>query len=115
MYNSIQNVYAAFAGYRKPHDFPACQCCLTVEEKKTLLRIKREELSADDLMTYAADVFLTMGTVQDFKYFLPRILELSVTDQFTWPDPEVALAKLHLGEWEQWPETERAPVQQLLD
>ena len=110
MYETISSVYEAFANYRRPEDFPACECCLSDEEKRLLLRQKLIDLSADELMSYAADAFLTVGTVSDFKYFLPRILDLSVNEKFTWPDPEVVLRKLRLADWDDWPESERAPI-----
>ena len=108
MYEAIPSVYDAFAGYRKPADFPACQCCLSDEQKRILLRQSLMDLSADELMSYAADAFLTVGSVPDFKYFLPRILDLSINEQFTWPDPQVVLRKLRLADWDDWPESERA-------
>jgi len=114
MYETIASVYEAFASYSRPKDFPACQCCLSVREKEPLLRRKLMELSADELSGYAADVFLTVGTVQDFKYFFPRILDLSVNEKFGWPDPQVVLGKLRLADWDHWPESERAAVINLL-
>ena len=110
MYETISSVYEAFANYRRPEDFPACECCLSDEEKRLLLRQKLIDLSADELMSYAADAFLTVGSVSDFKYFLPRILDLSVNEKFAWPDPEVVLRKLRLADWDDWPESERAAI-----
>jgi hypothetical protein len=114
MYETIAPVYEAFASYARPKDFPACQCCLSDEEKKLLLRRQLMELGADELSSYAADVFLTVGSAADFKYFLPRILELSVNEKFDWPVPEVVLGKLRLANWDHWPESERAAVINLL-
>jgi hypothetical protein len=114
MYEAIASVYQAFETYPKPKDFPACQCCLSDEEKKALLRRKLMELSADELSGYAADVFLTVGSVADFKYFFPRILDFSVNNKFGWPDPPVVLGKLRLAHWDEWPEGERAAVINLL-
>jgi hypothetical protein len=114
MYETIPFVYDAFANYSKPADFPACECCLSDEEKKVLLRGKLKELSADELSSYAADVFQTVGSVADFKYFLPRILELSVNGEFSWPDPPVVMVKLRLADWDQWPGHERSAVIDLL-
>ena len=114
MYETIAPVYAAFASYSRPRDFPACQCCLSDEEKKLLLRRQLMELGADELSRYAASVFLTVGSAADFKYFLPRILDLSVNEKFDWPVPEVVLGKLRLADWDQWPVSERAAVINLL-
>jgi hypothetical protein len=114
MYESIPYVYELFSRYARPRDFPACQCCVSKDEKHVLLSKTLRELSADDLSNYAADVFLTVGSEADFKYFLPRILELSVEKEFLWPDPEVVLGKLKLANWSSWPEKEQAAVLSLL-
>lgn len=84
------------------------------EEKAYLLKHPLRELEADKLSSYAADSFLTIGSTNDFKYFLPRILELSVREEFLWPDPEVVFGKLQLAHWEQWPEDERAAILELI-
>jgi hypothetical protein len=115
VYDSIQSLYEMFAVFRKPADFPACECCWSNAEKEDLLKRDLAELSEEELSMYAADVFFTVGSVADFKYFLPRILELSVNDQFIWPDPEVVLAKLRLADWNDWPEHERAAVLRVLE
>lgn len=115
MYQAIESIYEAFANYRKPRDFPACECCISNEEKKLLLDRKLRMLTADELGNYAADVFLTVGSLADFKYFLPRMVELSVKEEFSWPTPEVMLGKLKLADWYDWPEIERAPVLSLLE
>jgi hypothetical protein len=50
----------------------------------------------------------------DFKYFLPRILDLSVHEKLSWPNPEVVLGKLPLADWDHWPEIEQKVVIDLL-
>jgi hypothetical protein len=115
MYQAIESIYGAFANYRKPRDFPTCECCISNDEKKLLLDSKLRVLTADQLGNYAADVFLTVGSLADFKYFLPRMLELSVKNEFSWPTPEVMLGKLKLANWYEWPELETAPVCSLLE
>ena len=115
MYQAIESIYEAFANYRKPRDFPACECCISIGEKKLLLDRKLRMLTSDELGNYAADVFLTVGSLADFKYFLPRMMELSVKEEFSWPTPEVMLGKLKLADWYDWPEIERAPVLSLLE
>jgi hypothetical protein len=75
-----------------------------------MLNRKLSELEADDLGAYSADVFFTVGSAPDFKYFLPRIFELSVRKEFSWPTPEVVFAKLPLANWEQWPDEEKVAI-----
>jgi len=110
----INQAYAVFAKYEKPSDLVACECCLSPDEKTVLLTTPLRDLSPEQLGGYAADVFYTMGEVPDFKYFLPRILELSVTDEFLWPDPEVVSRKLSLAQWGDWPTEEQSVITDVL-
>ena len=112
---TIDAVYKVFAKYGKPRDFPACEHCMSKAEKRALLKPCLRELNADELTKYAADALFTVGSVLDFKYFLPRILELSVNDNGWWPGPEMVLAKLRLAEWDNWPENEKVVLVALLN
>jgi hypothetical protein len=111
----VTQLYQAFAHYRKPKDFPACECCLSPAERKLLLSKPLLELSAEELSVYAASAFLTVAGPEDFKYFLPRILELAVKEEFSWPDIEITLGKLAKADWLQWPDKERCAVLDLLN
>lgn len=115
MNESIRALYEVFAVYRKPKDILACECCWSDHEMRVVLKIRLSELSEEQLSGYAGSVFLTVGSEADFKYFLPRIFELSVNDEFVWPDPEVVLGKLRLAEWDAWPEHERAAVLRVVE
>ena len=109
---SIAAVYSAFEPVPKPQQIPGCEHCLSAEQADVLLCTMPKNLSVDDICGYAADVFLTMGCVEDFQYFLPRILELSVRGRFYWPDPEVVLRKLELAKWSHWSDSLANPVRQ---
>lgn len=115
MYDEIQAVYKVFASYPKPRDFIACEHCWSDVEKRDLLKPGLSELNPDLLSHYAMDLFCTAGDVPDFKYFLPRILELSVTVNGWWPDPEVVLSRLRLAEWQEWPDNEKETILALLN
>jgi hypothetical protein len=92
----------------------ACECCISADEKSTLLTTPLRELTDGQLGEYASSVFHTMGEVPDFKYFLPRIFELAVRDEFHWPSPEVVTSKLSLAHWLDWPAEEQVAVSDLL-
>jgi len=115
MYEEIRDVYKAFDSYPKPWALEACDHCWSETDKRDLLNCKMEELTPEQLGKYAFDVFLTVGEVADFKYFLPRIFEITVSDDAWYVDPEVVLAKLRLAEWSNWPQNERVAVESLLN
>jgi hypothetical protein len=102
---AIENVYAAFKDIPKPKFVDGCPCCIDQKGISILLAKPLRELSPDDLTHYAASVFLTVGSVEDFSYFLPRILEICVTKTHWWPDPEVIAGALLNSEFHSWPKT----------
>jgi hypothetical protein len=115
MYEEIREVYDAFATYPKPQVLEACDHCWSETHKQDLLSCRLEELTPEQLRKYAFDAFFTIGDVADFKYFLPRIFEITVSDDAWYVDPEVVLAKLQLAEWSNWPQNERVAVESLLN
>jgi len=57
----------------------------------------------------------TVGDVDDFRHFLPRIFELLVDGALTGEiDPEIVLGKLTYGGWFNWPEPEQAAIRAYL-
>jgi hypothetical protein len=91
---AIESVYEAFADVSKPLSVDGCPCCIDEKGISILLSKPLRELSPDELTHYAASVFLTVGTVEDFFYFLPRILEILVIEPNWWPSPEVVARAL---------------------
>ena len=60
------------------------------------------ELTPDDLSAYAFSAFLTVGDVADYLYFLPRILEISITEDSWLPDIEVTAESIKRAEFSSW-------------
>lgn len=115
MNDAIRSLYEAFAGARKPKHFPTCECCVSVQEMRGLLKGKLTELTGEELSGYVMGVFLTVGSLADFKYFLPRIIELALNDELSLFEPEIVLSRLRLAGWDEWPEHERAAVLRVLN
>lgn len=87
---SIENLYREFSTVPRPSTIPACPCCLSPEEIAILLSAPLRAIPSDDLSSYASSAFLTVAEKDDYLYFLPRILELSIIDEtFSWPSFEV--------------------------
>jgi hypothetical protein len=86
---SIEALYAAFCDVPKPNKIDACPCCIETKNLCELLTKPLRELSPDDLSSYASSAFLTAGDVPDYLYFLPRILDITATNNYWWPDPEI--------------------------
>ncbi len=73
---SIDELYKSFRVYKYNPKMDHCPCCIELSEVECLGNTKLRELSNDDLSKYAFKAITTWGGDNDFKYFLPRILEL---------------------------------------
>jgi hypothetical protein len=107
---AIDTVYAAFSSVPKPKTIDGCRCCIEDKQVYTLLTKPLREITAAELSPYAASIFLTVGSEADYRYYLPRIAEILVTESGWWPDPEVAGHALTLAEWSKWPAPEREAI-----
>lgn len=112
---SVEGVYRAFSSVPKPSVIEGCPCCIEDKEVAVLLGKPLREISPAEMSSYASSVFLTVGSVADFRFYLPRILEIAVTESMWWPDPEVIGASLASAGWLDWSEDKRRSVVQLFD
>jgi hypothetical protein len=112
---ALEDVYRVFAAQSKPREIEACPCCIDRQSLCLLLSTPLREITADQLSAYASSVLLTAGDEADFRYFLPRILEISLRDRHWWPDLEVVLGKLRLAGWNNWSSSEWSVLQSLFD
>lgn len=103
--DAIEQLYRVFKA-KNPKTFYACDCCLSADEVAVMLKTPLRQLSADQMSSYTISVFLTSGSEEDFRYFLPRILEISIFERDWWPSREVVLGKLALANWLSWDQSE---------
>jgi hypothetical protein len=99
---AIEGFYAAFADVPAPNRIDACPCCVEHKNIQILQKTPLRKITPEDLSSYASSAFLTAGGVDDYLYFLPRIMELSASDEGWWPDPEVtgrAIAETNPASW----------------
>lgn len=111
--DTVEEIYRLFAAPCPPA-IESCPCCTDGKEVDVLLATPLRALSVDMLWSYAWSAFLTIGGERDFRYFLPRILELAVSDPGGFCNPEVVLGKLRLANWRCWPADERKAVEALI-
>jgi hypothetical protein len=106
---AIEEMYAAFAR-PTPREVDGCPCCTTKEELRALVETPLRELNEEQLGRYASSALLTVGDVEDLRYFWPRIAELSVRGEL-WTDIEVVFDKPRRGEWRSWPRAEQEAIE----
>ena len=83
---ALAKVYSAFNGVPKPKHIDWCSHCIPENEVLVLLKTPLRQLTPEQLASYAGSVFLTAGGVADFRYFLPRILDVSLHERYWYPD-----------------------------
>ena len=112
----VERVYAVFRRYPLGK-VDGCPCCVDPEEVAALRARGLGDHDERTLGRYYRKSMSTWGTEEDFKHFLPRILELLVTKA---PDFAIEIGldslphKLVQAGWRQWPEEERAAVREVL-
>jgi hypothetical protein len=100
--DNLEALYAAFGDARKPSKIDGCPCCLDEKEICTLLSKPLRELTGGELASYSESAFLTVGSIDDYLYFLPRILEIGCVEGGWWPDFEItgrAIGETMPSEW----------------
>jgi hypothetical protein len=106
--DALEAVYATFARYGGTH-LEGCPHCVAFEESAALRRIPLRRLGAE-LERYLFKAMTTWGTEDDFKYFLPRLLELHASSSDAW----LLCDKLAYARWRSWSGPERAAVENYL-
>jgi hypothetical protein len=113
MSDSIDALYACFSRYRLRH-LPYCPHCYDASAERALhapLRL----LPAEALAPFVHGALGLFGDLQDFKRFLPRILELlaHASDRRRFNSLDV-FWKLRRAQWQFWPADERRAIEDFL-
>jgi hypothetical protein len=112
---TIDRLYRVFATVPRPPAIEYCDCCFTAAESRALLQaVPVRDLPVEALRPYADLVLLTVGDVADYRYFLPRLLEIGFAGDFCWPDLEPLVGRLAHATWLSWSDTEVRAVRDVL-
>jgi len=112
---SINNLYEVFRNVPRPSTIDACPCCVDKKQICTLLKKKLPDITPDEMSGYAASVFLTVGSDSDFRYFIPRILDILINEPFWWPDPEIVGRALGTYGWNNFTKDEQTALSNYFD
>ncbi|MBN9061005.1 MAG: hypothetical protein J0H41_01045 [Rhizobiales bacterium] len=109
----LEDVYQTFANIAPPAQFDTSPL-RDASDYSDLLRVPLRTLSAEQLGAYGAQAITTVGSAQDYLYFLPRILELAtVAPTALGLEPAIIAGKLTTAGWPIWAEARRLPVQEV--
>ena len=113
--SAIKRLYGTFNRYRLSGHVVGCPCCTSAEDGRVLESRPLHELGAGELDRFAFKGMSTLGTVEQFKHFLPRLLELAAWEGGVGDtDFEIVMGKLRYGQWAKWPHAERVAVEGFL-
>lgn len=111
---ATENLYEAFASYPLRPDMPACSCCTPKDDFVTLISVPLRDLSEEQLDQFAFSAITTWGDLEDYKHFLPRILELAGRPGKSFDlglEFWVIAGKLRDNGWTDWPTPEREALE----
>lgn len=109
---AVDGLYSAFAPVNRPTAIDYCTHCVDPGAIEPLLAPgPLWEIPAETLRFYGVKVLNLVGSVADFRYFLPRILQIAATEGFGgWPDLELVMRTIRQAEWRTWPASEQQAV-----
>ncbi len=117
---AIGDLYATFASYPLRRVIAGCPHCVSRADSDALHVRALDTLTADDVRYYATKAMTTFGDTEDFKHFLPRLLELLAREleargagEHLGFNEEILGSKLALAGYAGWPAVEREAVESL--
>lgn len=110
--DATELLYGAFRDVPRPHRVEGCPHCVGADEDLALVSRPLRELSAEDLSRYAVKAVSTWGTEADFRYFAPRVLDLTASGAMAWPGFEIVCGKLDQAGLRTW--TQRPAIEEFL-
>lgn len=110
---AMEALYLVFSVYPLPTGMVGCPCCVSGADREKIHGKELKLLTDEDLSKYAFKAMSTWGDVDDYKYYLPRILELLATTGIG-VDTFVLLNKLEYGNWRTWAQREQEAIERVL-
>ncbi len=111
------SLYSAFSEYTRPAqlDISPLKSPVQIDSiERALKAVPLRQLEPDDIGTYSGSAIYTAGDDLDYRYFLPRILDLAISESPGYLGLEgwCIAAHLHNASWTAWPEKERMAIMQ---
>jgi len=114
---NIENLYETFKKYKLNGKIDKCPCgCISNEEEQKLYSKSLKELEAEDIGLYCGKAMTTWGNEDDYKHFLPRIIEIYKNDKWNgWIDLDTIHSKLMYGNWKDWEIEEQKQINKFVE
>lgn len=112
--SAIERLYQTFGEGPLGRELAGCECCSDPKSLEKWADTPIRDLTWEDLYAYLYCAMHTIGDEQDFKHFLPRLIELAADDLESLDFEELGTQLTNAG-WSQWSREEREAVRQALD
>jgi hypothetical protein len=114
--DAIEALYAAFAVYPAPRDLEGSKFKDVAGMFRALKAAPLRKLTGDQIGPYAGSALLTVGGVDDYKHYLPRIIEQAVLQApYMGTDPAIIAERLKRAGWRSWPEREKTALRSVFE
>ncbi len=110
--NIVSKSYQVFKKYKATLPLDACTaCCLTENQEKELVYLSVHDIPFNLLYDYNTAAKTKKPSIQEFKHFLPRFLELTAEFKFLHHSAELVLSRFHYYEKGDWTDEEKELLQ----
>lgn len=100
----IKPVYSVFQKYSLNLEMEYCLCCVDKKEVLDLCKKELKFINMEEIERFAFKALSTWGNLEDFKHFLPRMLEIEVYKEIGF---HCLKSKLEYGTFDEWPMDEK--------
>ncbi|TQS25296.1 hypothetical protein [Microbispora sp. KK1-11] len=107
--HALEALYAAFSRYPLPAKTEVCGHCVSDEQVRATRAAPLRMLTASALEPYAWKALYTWGDVQEFKHYLPRLLELLILEELDGLHARSLMLRVGVR-WQSWPKSEQEAV-----
>lgn len=111
---ALANLYETFSRYPLPDSTEVCDHCVAPETVEAIRAVPLRHLSAATMSRDYVWNVSTWGGIEDFKHYLPRLLELMIGEELDRIEAPV-LARWLGAHWSDWPQDERDAVVVVVD
>jgi hypothetical protein len=107
--------YKLFSSYKITGKLDVCSCCVSEEEQAELIKTPLEKVSLETLRVYNNSATAEVIDINEFKYFLPRILELIAELKSPSHSVEITLSRISYTSLENWSNAEVAFLRKFME
>lgn len=101
VFEALNSCYKAFSSLPPPRKLNHSPAIDDSQIPPALTSLPLQSIPVEDVVWYAEKALTTVGDKDDYRFFLPRILEATVTQYAI--EPQTVANRLITAEWNDWP------------